>query len=62
MFACDCGSRTFLYEWKSKSWKTTVWDSNDGNKTEMEFLLSRDLFNLGFLGASAEFLLDFGRC
>ena len=25
--------------WKSKSWKTTVWDSNDGNKTGMGFAL-----------------------
>ena len=32
--------------WKSKSWKTTVWDSNNSNKTGMEFALSRDLFHV----------------
>ena len=48
--------------WKSKSWKTTVWDSNDSNKTGMGFALSRDLFYFGFFVAAAEFRLGFGRC
>ena len=43
--------------WKSKSWKTTVWDSNDSNKTGMGFSLSRDLFYFGFFVAAAEFPL-----
>ena len=30
--------------------QTTVWDSNDSNKTRMGFALSRDLFYLGFFG------------
>ena len=48
--------------WKSKSWKTTVWDSNDSNKTGMGFALSRDLFYFGFFVDAAEFRLGFGRC
>ena len=48
--------------WKSKSRKTTVWDSNDSNKTGMGFALSRDLFYFGFFVAAAEFRLGFGRC
>ena len=45
----DCESRTFFImnflnflRWKSKSWKTTVWDSIDSNKTGMGFALSRN--------------------
>ena len=48
-------------KWKSKSWKTTVWDSNDSNKTGMGFALSRDLFYFGFFVATAEFRLGSGR-
>ena len=39
--------------------QTTVWDSNDSNKTGMESVLSRDLFYLDFFGAAAEFRLGF---
>ena len=45
--------------WKSKGWKTTVWDSNDSNKTRMGSVLSRDLFRVGFFGAEAELRLGF---
>ena len=65
----DCKSRTFFImnfwnflRWKSKSWKTTVWDSNGSNKTGMGFALSRDLFYFVFFVAAAEFRLGFGRC
>ena len=55
----DCESRTFMnflnfLRWKSKSWKTTVWDSKDSNKTGMEFALPRDLFYFGFFVAAAQ--------
>ena len=69
MLACDCKSRTFFImnflnflRWEWKSWKTTVWDSNDSNKTGMGFALSQDLFYFGFFVAAAEFRLGFGRC
>ena len=65
----DCESRTFFImnflnflRWKSKSWKTTVWDSNYSNKSEMGFALSRNLFYFGFFVAAAKFRLGFGRC
>ena len=59
--ASHCPVECFL-RWKSKSWKTTVWDSNDSNKTGMGFALSRDLFYFGFFVDAAEFRLGFGRC
>ena len=55
----DMNFLNFL-KWKTKSWKTTVWDSNDSNKTGIGFVLSRDLFYLGFFGAAAEFQLRIG--
>ena len=48
--------------WKSKSCKTTVWDSNDSNKIGMGYALSRDLFHFGFFVAAAEFRLGCCRC
>ena len=48
--------------WKSKSWKTIVWHSNDSNKTGMIFALTRDLCYFAFFVAAAEFRLGFGRC
>ena len=66
--ASDCERRTSFImnilnfpRWKSKSWKTTLWDSNDSNKTGMGFALSPDLFYFGFFIAAGEFL-GFGRC
>ena len=55
-------SQTFLGESRKAQWKTTVWNSNDSNKTGMGFALSRDLFYFGFFVAAAEFRLGFGRC
>ena len=66
MLACDCGSRTFFimnflnfFRWKSNSWKTTVWGSNDSNKIGMGVAVSQDLFYFGFFVAAAE---DFVTC
>ena len=55
----DMNFLNFL-KWKTKSWKTTVWDSNDSSKTGMGFVLSRNLFYLGFFGAAAKFQLRIG--
>ena len=48
--------------WKSKSEKTTAWESNDSNKTRMGFALTQDLFYFAFFEAAAKFRLGFGRC
>ena len=55
----DMNFLNFL-KWNTKSWKTTVWDSNDSTKTGMGFVLSRYLFYLGFFGAAADFQLRIG--
>ena len=40
---------------KSQSWETTVWNSNNSNKTGIVFAPSRDLFYFGFFGVPVRF-------